>query len=113
MQSSKLLRKILRQYMREVETYGEKGTRRHIDHSSVGNKASGKIDTGKFLAKLVGTLIFTSWITGLYQLESGKTLSEEADAKQEDYEGCEKRFSHCMIKKLLSLVKTARKTENS
>lgn len=48
-----------RQYMYEIELYGEKAPRRHIDHSSVGAKLLEELIPESFLAKLVGTAIYS------------------------------------------------------
>ena len=78
--SGKLLPEF-RQYMYEIELYGEKAPRRHIDHSSVGAKLLEELIQESFLAKLVGTAIYSSWITGLYQFGIGKDSLRKADAK--------------------------------
>ena len=98
-----------RQYMYEVELYGEKAPRRHIDHSSVGAKLLEELIPESFLAKLVGTAIYSHHgLQDCISLESGKTLSERRMLKQEDYEDVKKRFFTLYDKEeLLSLVKTA------
>lgn len=97
------------QYMHEVELYGEKVIRRHIDHSSAGAKLIEEIAPKTFLAKLAGTAIYSHHgIQDCIDLQSGETISERRALKKEDYEEIKERFFTLYDKEeIINLIKTA------